>query len=414
VLSHAFRRISAGPIRILLAVALVFPLLALGSLPASSASSGMAVAAGTVTSPGGTAMPGVSVELYAWPSDAVLKAMKPGQAVPTTLLAAAATNTVGQYTLRVPAAQLKAAAVESGYANLEIFSPAGGMWFLPYQTSALPARPQAPVTVDLGRKPPPFCGIDPNGHSYNFTSFMLERTTASAWAVVGQGYILRQKQTAGDFVTFDYTEGTSHTQASELGLGISGYGADAGYSSAGSSTSTATSGEGFAPSFRNAWFRTEFSTGLFRGICYGPPRDSNVPYVHQHGRCPRKFVSHTVVFYVHKCFWMVRSTGWFGGATTVHPGQAPRTPAHFCAQQERLSHFHSDFGTAIQWSSGFSLGAALGVKGVNLKASFNGSAQTGYDTNALMDFRFGRSGFICGTNGRPSKAAILVQRGNMP
>jgi hypothetical protein len=45
---------------------------------AHSATSGMAVAAGTVTSASGGAMPGATVDLYAWPSDAVLKVMKPG------------------------------------------------------------------------------------------------------------------------------------------------------------------------------------------------------------------------------------------------------------------------------------------------------------------------------------------------
>jgi Antitoxin VbhA len=29
-----------------------------------------------------------------------------------------------------------------------------------------------------------------------------------------------------------------------------------------------------------------------------------------------------------------KSTGWFGGATTLHPRQAPRTPTRFCAPQE--------------------------------------------------------------------------------
>jgi len=63
-----------------LAAVLFFPLLAFGSLP-GSAPSGVAVAAGTVSGPGGAAMPGVAVDLYAWPSDAVLKAMKPGELV---------------------------------------------------------------------------------------------------------------------------------------------------------------------------------------------------------------------------------------------------------------------------------------------------------------------------------------------
>jgi hypothetical protein len=136
-------------------------------------------------------------------------------------LATATTDNAGEYTLRVPAARLKAAAVESGYANLEIVSPAG-IWFLPYQAGALPARPSAPVTVNLGRQSQPSCGINPDGRPYNFTSFMLERQTTPAWAVVGQGYILRQKQTAGDFVSFNYAEGSSHTQAPDLGWGYRG------------------------------------------------------------------------------------------------------------------------------------------------------------------------------------------------
>jgi hypothetical protein len=45
--------------------------------------------------------------------------------------------------LRVPAAKLEAAAAESGYANLEVFSAAAGIWFMPYPASTVPARPSA-------------------------------------------------------------------------------------------------------------------------------------------------------------------------------------------------------------------------------------------------------------------------------
>lgn len=408
MLSHALHRVSAAPIRLLLAAALVFTLL--GSLPGDAASSFAAVATGTVTGASGAALPGVAVDLYAWPSDAVLAAMRPGGAVPTTLLATATTNNAGKYTLRVPVAGLKAAAVEPGYANLEIFSPVG-LWFLPYQTNALPARPAAPVTVNLGRKSPPSCGISNDRRPYNFTGFMLERQMAPAWAVVAEGYIIRQKQTSGDYVSF--TVGSNPSQAPELGLGISGYGFDAGYEGAGSGASSAPRGEGFAKSFESAWFRTEFSTGLFRGICFGPANDASVPYVHQHGRCPRKFLNHGLVFYVHKCLWMVRSTGWFGGATTVHPRLAPRTPAGNCAPYVKGSGL-GDIRTAVHSSSGFDLGAALGIKGVNLKTSFNGSVQTSADANDVMEFHFGHAGFLCGTNGSNAKATTLVQRGNKP
>ncbi|HVB41748.1 MAG TPA: hypothetical protein VNF47_03440 [Streptosporangiaceae bacterium] len=408
MLSPALRRVAAGPFQVLLAAALVVPLLAFSSLPGSG-SSGAAVAAGTVTGPGGAAMPGVAVDLYAWPSDAVLKAMKPGRLVPVRLLAATTTNSVGKYMLRVPAAKLKAAATEAGYANLEIFSPFGGMWFFSYQTGSLPARPAAAVTVNLGGRSKPPCDIMSGGQPYHFSGFMLLRQMKPAWAVVGQGYILRQRKTAGDWVNFEYNQGTAHTQASELGLGVSAYGFEAGYKNAGSHVSTANRTEGFAKARGNAWFRTLFSTGLFRGVCFGRT-GIPVPRVRQHGQCPRKYLE----AYVHKCLWLVKSTGWFGGTSTVQPRRIPRTSARYCAPHEANSHYDGDLGTAVQWSGGFDLGVALNIKGVNLKAGFNGSAQTGYDVNARMYFNFGHKGYLCGTNRSEASAAILVQRGNLP
>jgi hypothetical protein len=69
------------------AAAILPALLLTASAPSSAALSGVTVAVGTITGPGGAAMPGVRVDLYAWPTDAVLSAMRPGQAVPRTLLA---------------------------------------------------------------------------------------------------------------------------------------------------------------------------------------------------------------------------------------------------------------------------------------------------------------------------------------
>lgn len=171
---------------------------------------------------------------------------------------------------------------------------------------------------------------------------MKQRERQPAWAVVGQGYIVKSRKTTGDLVNFDYTEGSSRSQSTALGIGISGYGFDAGFNAAGTHSSTASDSEGFPSERQNAWFRTLFSTGQFRGLCYGPPRDSHIPHEKQHGQCPSTF------------------------------------------------------------------------KGANLKASFNSSAQTGYDKNAVMDYHFGHFGFLCGTNNKPPKAAILVQRGTKP
>jgi hypothetical protein len=372
----------------------------------------MAVVGGTVTSVSGTAMPGVAVELYAWPSDAVLTAMKPGQLVPTTLLATTTTGSGGKYILKVPARKLMAASAGPGYANLEIFSTLGGFWFFPYQTGASAARRSAPVTVNLSSKAQISCGKDPQGQAYTFSGFFFQKPRAHTWAVVGQGYIVKSKKTKGDYVGFEYDQGTSHSQTSALGVGLSGYGVDAGYNSAGTHDSTATRSEGYSNQPGNAWFRTLFKVGQFRGMCLGPHGDSNIPHQKQHGKCPRKFTNDLgMVFYVHKCFWKLASTGWFGGTSTVVPSRAPRTPSKNCAPHEPNSSYDSDLGTAVQWSSGFDMGASLGVKDASLKASFNGSAQTGYDTNARMNFHFGRNGGnLCGTSGSEASAAILVAR----
>jgi hypothetical protein len=139
------------------------------------------------------------------------------------------------------------------------------------------------------------------------SGFKLLRHRAPAWAVVGQGYIIRRKKTDGDWVNFKYTEGSSQAQASTLGVGISAYGFDAGYTGAGTHSSTASHAEGFANSRGNAWFRTLFSTGQFRGECYGLPY-RKVPYDHQHGQCPRKYEDS----YVHKCARGVGLVGRLG------------------------------------------------------------------------------------------------------
>ncbi|HUC59385.1 MAG TPA: hypothetical protein VMA95_18425 [Streptosporangiaceae bacterium] len=95
----------------------------------------------------------------------------PWSLVPTTLLATATTSSTGTYMLQVPATTLRAAAVESGYANLEVFSALGGIWFLSYPTSTLPAKPSPPTTVNLSEKSKLPCGPDPSHRPYAFTGF---------------------------------------------------------------------------------------------------------------------------------------------------------------------------------------------------------------------------------------------------
>ena len=126
---------------------------------------------------------------------------------------------------------------------------------------------------------------------------------------------------------------------------------------------------------------------------------------------PAQFPQHGETFYVHECLWLVRSTGWFGLGHTVHPKQIPNTPAKFCGMEPKGQQIPTTNEKAIQWSSGYEIGLSTGIKGVNLKANFSGSAQTGYDANAEMLFTFKGAGFLCGTNKDPGHAALLVMRG---
>ncbi len=298
----------------------------------------------------------------------------------------------------------------------------GGFWFFPYQTGSLPGRPSAPVTVppspDLGVK----CGVDDLNRPLTFTGFAKLKQKNPAWAIVGQGYVVPDgRKTKGDTVKFDYNQTTTKSQTSTLGLGVSGYGVDAGYNGSGTSQSTAKGGQGYPKQTTNTWFRTYFNTALFRGMCVGTNGDTTIHHQKQNGYCPRTYKPMPgFVDYVRKCFWMVKSTGWFGPSANLqhrvhgHLIGAPHTPNKFCGPEPGGATVPTAKQEAVQWSAGFDIGAADKIKDVTLKASFGSSTQTGYDANAQMLFTFGHAGFICGTNGDTGRAAQLHHMSSRP
>jgi hypothetical protein len=303
-------------------------------------------------------------------------------------------------------AKLKAAPAESGFVNMEISSAAGGFWFFPYR----PGSP-APQQVNLQTSSRLSCGKDRHGNLLTFINFMLERHRSPAWAVVGQGYILKSPGTAGTSLSFEYTQGSSHSQGSTLGVGVSGGGFDVGYTSEGTHESTATSSTTFAPEPHGALFRTMFNTEQLRGLCVGLPGEK-VGHDHQRGQCPRRWHRD----FVRKCIWEIQPSTHFASGSIVTGTPAPKTPAKYCGSFTAIKSWNRDRGTAVRWSAGFELGAALKIKGVDLKASFNSSAQTGYDRNAFMQFNLNpkRRVFICGTNRNADFAAQLVERARLP
>ena len=374
-----FRRILA----VALAAATLPALAAAVPTPQAAASSGVTVATGTVVNAKGHALPGVAVYLYAWPPDTVLQALKPGQAVPTKLLASTTTSSTGAYSLQVPQTALDAAAVNQGWANLEIDSVSGASWSFSYQTD-----PAAAEQVNLTTANPGIC------HTVTATPWMYLRQLHKAWAVVGQGYVVRGKHTRADYVSFTYKQG----QSSTLGLGVSAKGYDIGYSAAGTEKEWTTDVQGFPSRHHNAWFRTLFRVALYRQECV----EDGGHRRHQHGQCPKKDPNGGMVDY---CIWKARSNGWAAGDSILFPRQAPKTPSFDCAPELKGSHFDRDHGVAVTWSQGFEMAVPDGI-------GFNGQAQTGYDTNGHMEFHFGTTGHLCGTNGLPPTAAQMVARGN--
>jgi hypothetical protein len=369
--------------------------------------------AGTVASASGAAVPGVVVELHAWPSSAVLKKLKPGQAVPWKLLATTRSTSAGTYALTVPRAALVSAAVDNGWANLEVDSAAGEEDFA-YNTTGLAAGRAAPaVTVNLRSDHTVTSG---SGYEYNYCItpgspwIYVHGYFPEPWAIVGQGYILKQASTKGDYQQFSYAQGSTSSQTSTLGVGASGYGTSAGFSKTGTNTESAEGAEAFKTFHQqNVLYETEFQLGLYRMDCLVPEPPKSRPK--QHGYCPTMYKGS----YVGVCVWKVRAMSWWAGARYVFTKNAPATPRDDCAFQEAGTTYSTDRGKAIEWSEGYEVGVGLDIKGVNLKTDFETSAQTGYDTNAHIVYGFpDHSGWVCGTNNGPNKAAQVVARGNLP
>lgn len=368
------------------AAAVLLPTLAASaSLATTSTVSGVSVVTGTVATAQGHAAPGVAVRLYSWPSARVLQGLKPGQSVPTRLLATATSGPGGRYALTVPRTVLKAAAIHQGWANLEVDATSGESRLFPYQTRAAVAKR---VNLAVANLSGPVCDHPQTGSS---TPWTFLRQLDKAWAIVGQGYVKRAKGTKGDWTDFTYKQG----QSSTLGIGATASAYDTGYSVTGSNKVWSTADQTFPRQGQNAWFRTMFRVALYRRLCI---QDGGTRR-HQKGKCPKKYKGADVNY----CMWMVLSDGWAGGDSIQHPKHAPSTPSSYCVPETAGSTFSKDHGVAVTWSKGFSIAAATGI-------SFNGKSQTGYDVDGHIEFNFTTTGWLCGTNHDPPAAAQMVAR----
>lgn len=335
------------------AAALIMIFLLVDPAKATTEAANVLVANGTVTDSSGHALPGVTVDLYAWPSDHVLQGLKHGQQVPRTLIATTTTSTSGGYSLSVSSGLLHSVAVSGGYANLEVDAD-DAAWFFTSKVS----DPSVASTHLTAANPDPCTG------------WIYQRQLPNSWSIIGQAYILPNATKVQ--VSFAYTAG----QSSTLGVGISGSDKVGSFTGDGTVSTSSTGVAGF-PTLGpgNVLYRTLFRVGLYLDECSG-------------GRHVAEGGTR----------WLVRSNGWFGGENLLHPAKAPN--ATQCAPYLSGGYFKTQNERAVTWSAGFTVTVV----------GFNAQAQTGYDSSAQLNYNFWQNGLACGTNAGPYQAAQVVAK----
>jgi len=181
------------------------------------------------------------------------------------------------------------------------------------------------------------------------------KTYKPSWTVVAGTY----STTGHTRESFSYSQG----QSSNLGVGQSSSGKKGTFTTAGTASSSASSGEDFLPhgGHSSVRYQTKFIHSEFGLTC-----------------------GSGIITY------QTKPTDFAGGAKSVKT-VAPR--ATFCVFQQHGSTFRKNTTSAFTFSAGFE----IPVIGLSL------SAQTGYDSAGEVSYHFFRAGNLCGSNGYPGQ-----------
>jgi hypothetical protein len=302
---------------------------------------------GTVTT-GGKADAGVKVLIHAWPDQAVVQALKPGQEVPWVLVGRARTDASGRYSVSLPLAKLMPEA-SYGVVNLEADTSSAGDTFPVAVTkntgNAYLAGSRS--VVNLAGKPHglPLCGFG----NWNYT-----KSLGKHWATVGETYVPSNQAKQ----QFTYDRG----QSSTIGAGTSASGTNGSFADDGSYSWSSSLKEAW-PTFgarRSVWYRTEFHFGEYR--C----------------STSRTYLQHV--------------NGYAGGAHIEKPTSVPHTPSRFCVGQMSGSTPSSNNSAAVTWTRSLGIHAGL---------DFHASVETGFDSSAEVTYTFTRTGSLCGWKDNP-------------
>lgn len=298
---------------------------------------------------------GAVVDLYAWPSDKVLQALKPGQDVPRTLISSAKTSSSGAFSLTVSATTLSTVAVSGAYANLEVDSGTS-FWFITRPvTDSTPAVVQLTGAADDSS--PAICAVKYKGQLHR------------RWGTVAQEYDWGN----APGVTQSLTYGTG--QSTSLSIGFSKSGKYGSYTAGGSETETSSSSQSFPDQRKPGFFRfrTEWRVAKYLQVCGGGKTDVGPFFKH-----------------------IVRSNGWLGGDDIRKASRAPK--AKFCITELAGSNFHTSNERATTVSAGLTVA----------EVDFGVNMQTGYDTSAELNLHFNKQRHLCGTGNLPAPQAGIV------
>ncbi len=338
----------AVPTKLLLAAALTASLVAF-ALPASQPAA--ITVHGTVTA-GERVMPGMTVEIHAWPDQAVIQALKPGQKVPWVLVGTATTGVDGTYSVSLPLAKLMPEA-SYGVVNLEADTKTGLFGF-PVVVAKNSGNAYLAGSDLVANVPASGTGC---GGAWNYIASLGKH-----WETVGQTYVPTSHATQH----FTYKAG----QSSSLGWGISASGAPGTFTEQGTYSWSSSFRETW-PTFganRSVWYRTEFHWGEYECIGY-----HIIPFDGQH------------------------VNGYAGGARVMTPSFVPNTPQRFCVFQMAGSSPQSNNSAAVTWTRKLALQAVEDDAGLG----FDASAETGYDSSALLTYKVSVGRNLCGWKGDP-------------
>jgi hypothetical protein len=334
---------------------------------------------------------GSSVEVVAYPSAEVMKAMRDGDSIQVTPVAKAFIGSQGRFDLRLdPSVNLDRFASSAGMVDFEVRFVDGGFYAAyTFSESLISLKELTQVSSTKNSGNPDLNNLHIVSLPANDKVRVLESSRAgmlNKTDICGE-VLLSNLGAKAVAIGATFTGGAGRTgdltyasgSSSSLGVGLSLSGASGSYSSSGTVSRSSTSSISFAPATGGRQYQTYFSFGKYGQYCY-PVGGSYDP----------------ADIYAYK----VRAIAFAGGSNLISQS-APATPLGNCIPLASGSNFVKSTTAASTFSSGVEISSAIGI---------DLSSRTGYNSNTKTTFAntSGSSKQLCGVNGFPGESPGLI------